>query len=323
MSTMSASDLEMLSDVLDTATMSRRLAPFLDWTAGLRVASARVVVRSQNKRAVIAYRTAGPQEEGPFLIAKVYADPQRAERVHSVLEQLHARSVAGHACGVPRPVAHLPELGMSVYEAAQGCTIDRLSTGERGQAMAAAGRWLSALHESDIEVVRRFDLARETSKLATWGELVANRHPAAAETTARLLERLDSLASRVQVSSRTPIHKDFHYQHVLIEGGRARVIDLDEVRMGDPAFDIAHFRVNLRLLALREAMSSDELAHLDRAFMDGYGTRRESDSGDELFRVYTCLKLAWQLVQGKGPAPVPTGPERSRQLELVLEEGLR
>jgi aminoglycoside phosphotransferase (APT) family kinase protein len=285
--------------------------------------TARVITRSWNKRAVIAYVTAGPQGDGPPLIAKVYTDPQRAERVHAVLEQLYALSVAGHACAVPRPVAHLPEFGMSVYEAVRGCTLDRLETGGRREAMIAAGRWLSALHGSTIELVRRFDMTRESRKLGTWAEQVAHDHPPAAAMTARLIGRLDSLATRVQVSTATPIHKDFHYQHVLVDDGRARVIDLDEVRTGDPAFDVAHFRVNLRLLALREGMPADELARLDGAFLDGYATRYEADLRDELFRVYTCLKIAWQLVLGRGPAPLPTGAELSRQLELILEEGLR
>jgi hypothetical protein len=102
------------------------------------------------------------------------------------------------------------------------------------------------------------------------------------------------------------------------------VIDLDEMRAGDPAFDIAHFGANLRLLALREQMPGAELALLESAFLAGYNSLLpyEPDLRHEFFHVYSCIKIAKQLVGGRGPAPVPTAAERSSQVDLILAEGL-
>lgn len=319
------SALEVSGEVLNTDAMSRRLAGFLGDGTHIRVVGAKVLGPATDARVVVAYQTGGPEGSGPALIGKVYADREQARRVHGLLAELYALDTAGHECGVPRPIAYLPELGMSVYEAAGGCWLDHLKGAERREGVVAAAHWLSAMHRSRISLDRRLSMVVETQNLSEWADLVARHHPSVAQKSAHLLQRLGSLAERVQVSTTVPIHKDFHYRHVLVERGRVVVIDLDEARAGDPAFDVAHFGANLRLLAIREGTAYDDLAGLESAFLDVYrsDTVYELDIRHEFFHAYSCLKIAKQLVRGRGPAPAPTGVELSRQLELILGEGLR
>ncbi len=108
-----------------------------------------------------------------------------------------------------------------------------------------------------------------------------------------------------------PIHKDFHYRHVLIDGG-AKVIDFDEVRLGDPNLDLAHFCANLDLLAYRRHGAPQRLRGLARRFLAAYADTTGWSWPRHrrpflYFYVYTCLKLARQLCLGFGPGPVPTG----------------
>jgi hypothetical protein len=312
------------TEMLDTTAMSRRLARFLDGGPHLRLVEAKVLGRATGPRVVVAYHTIGPEGSGPVLIGKVYADRERARRLHALLAELHAQ-LAGHECGVPRPIALIPELGMSVYVAARGRTLDQLEGAERREGVVAAAHWLAAMHGSGIGLDRRFDLAVEMRNLTEWAQQVAYQHPSLATETALLLRRLESCAQRIQVSNTVPIHKDFQYRHVLADNGRVTVIDLDEARVGDPAFDVAHFGANLRLLAIREGMAHQERAGLESAFLEGYVSRTgyRPDLRHDFFRAYACLKIAKQLVRGRGPEPVPTGLEMSRQLDLILGEGLR
>jgi hypothetical protein len=305
-------------EVLDPGTMSRRLAPHLGGE-GMRVVAARVVAIAPGRRAVVAYDTAGPAGTGPALIGKVYAEPGRAGRMHSLLQRIEALGIAA-----PRPVAHLPELGMAVFTASAGRTLDRLAGAERRAGVVAAAAWLAALHGSGLELERSFDLASERSNLRAWASLVVAHHPAAAAATARLLERLEELAADLRPSCAAPIHKDFHYQHCLFDKGSMVVIDLDEARAGDPGFDVAHFAANLRLLGLREDTAARGAGELETAFLDAYAARTGHPPGDahRWFHAYTCLKIARQLVRGRGPSPAPTGAELDRQLGLILAEGL-
>jgi hypothetical protein len=313
------------TEMLDTTAMSRRLAGFLNGGPHLRLVEAKVLGRATGPRVVVAYQTVGPEGSGPVLIGKVYADRERARRLHALLVELHALELAGHECGVTRPIALISELGMSVYVAARGRTLDQLEGAERSEGVVAAAHWLAAMHGSGIGLDRRFDLAVEMRNLTEWAQHVAYQHPSFAKETALLLSRLGSCAQRIQVSNTVPIHKDFQYRHVLADDGRVTVIDLDEARVGDPAFDVAHFGANLRLLAIREGAAHQERAGLESVFQESYVSRTgyRPDLRHNFFRAYACLKIAKQLVRGRGPEPVPTGLEMSRQLDLILGEGLR
>ena len=319
------SGLPVLREALDADVMSRRLSPYMGDGAAREVSTARLVSYSWGKRAVVAYETSGRDGDGPALIGKAYADPERAHQLHRVLEELYAADAAGHQCGVPRPLAHLSDFGMSVYVAAPGCPLDRLEGRERREAMIDAARWLASLHGLRVRLDRRLDMANENANLVAWAKVVVHHHPRAAAATTQLLGRLDVLAAEMRVSTRVPIHKDFHYQHALFDHGRLVVIDLDEMRAGDPAFDVAHFGANLSLLALREDMPPGDLAGFESAFNDGYvsDTGYEREASYDFFYGYTCLKIAKQLVCGRGPTPVPTGAELWRQLDFILRQGLR
>ncbi len=119
------------------------------------------------------------------------------------------------------------------------------------------------------------------------------------------------------------VHKDFHYKHVLVDGG-LRVIDFDEVRLGDPAYDVAHFCVHLRLLACRTLGDPDGYAGLERAFLVAYTRRGGAVPIDRYawFATYTCLKIAKQLCTTRGVRPRPDGDEVRRQVQVMLAQGL-
>lgn len=304
------------AEALDRELMTRLLAPHL----GVRVVGARVLAIAPGRRAVVAYDTAGPGGPGPRLIAKVYADPRRAGRMHEVLMRLEALAIPA-----PRPVAHLPELGISVFTAVEGRTLDRLDAAGRRAGVAAAAGWLARVHACRIVLDRRLDLDRERTAVRTWAGQVAARHPAAAAAAERLLMRLEHGARTLRPSTAAPIHKDFHHQHCLVDRGRLVVIDLDEMRAGDPAVDVAHFAANLRLLELREGGRGGGPGALETAFLDAHVARTGSRPGvvHRWFHAYTCLKIAGQLVRGRGPVPVPEGRDLERQLALILDEGMR
>src|SRR5439155_25001823 len=116
--------------------------------------------------------------------------------------------------------------------------------------MERTAEWLAALHCSPLPLDRSFQVANELKNLREWSSLVGARHPDQARTAERISAHLAERPSRLGAASSRPIHKDFHIQHVFL-ADRARVIDLDEVRLGNPAFDVAHFCAYLRLLGLR------------------------------------------------------------------------
>jgi aminoglycoside phosphotransferase (APT) family kinase protein len=212
---------------------------------------------------------------------------------------------------------------MVLYVPLSGRSLDQLAGAEEITAcLEASAEWLAVLHGGRVHLDRVLDVPHEAANAAEWAAVVARVHPALADQTSTLADAL--LAEPCPAFGRAvPIHKDFHYQHV-IAGDGIGVVDLDEARMGDAAFDVAHFAVNLRLLALRTAPSDGDADRWQRPFLMTYSavTGWTSDDAFRWYTAYTCLKLARQLATGSGPRPRPSGRAREDQVGRILTDGL-
>jgi hypothetical protein len=318
-------DFTLAPEPRDLDGMTARLRPFLSDRRDLRLVAMEVLSRSPGKRWVVRYRVALPTDSRPLpdLIAKLFVAGDRAARSHHTLELLYPRCT--ETWRVPQPIAQLPELRMSVREAARGRRLDQLTGEPRRAAVIGAAGWLATLHRLDLDLERRLSIESESRKVLEWAAVIAERHAAAASRAERLAAQLASRARSITLSASVPIHKDFHYQHVFVDGGAVTVIDLDELRIGDPALDVAHFCANLFLLAAREASPGRAAESLASVFRAAYAEAKSDIPIEryDFFYAYTCLKIAKQLARGRGPAPVPSGGELARQLSMALDEGLR
>ena len=96
------------------------------------------------------------------------------------------------------------------------------------------------------------------------------------------------------------------------------------MRLGDPAYDVAHFCAHLRLLATRITGDPASYADLEAAFMATYAEQAgaPNEAPFSWFAAYTCLKIAKQLCTTRGVRPRPDGDEQRRQVAVMLAQGL-
>jgi aminoglycoside phosphotransferase (APT) family kinase protein len=333
-----ATGLPILQVALNVKQMTARLAPLLHpLTAGNgdspspAVSYARLLAYKQGNRGTIRYDVTGlggGDLGGGALLGKLYPQPSQAQRVDAILRGLWDHAFAGApGLGVPRPVGCLPELSMLLYVPVEGDSLDEVLAGaDPATATAAVERtaaWLATLHRARLLLDRRFSLDTEVVNLQAWAALVDRTWPAHGAAAARLSADLRAAAPALELRAAAPIHKDFQYKHVLLNGG-LRVIDFDEVRLGDPTYDAAHFCAHLRLLAWRLRGDPDAFRALESAFLAAYAR-----GGGELaaapfswFAAYTCLKVAKQLCTTRGVRPRPDGEEQRRQVAMMLAQGL-
>ena len=293
-----------------------------------------------SQRGLIRYELAAAVGRATTTVfGKLFADPSQLARVDQILHWLWDDIFAGDLqCSTPQPLGVIPELKMLLYLPAEGQFLDEMVTSERAiYAMDLTARWLSTLHNSPnrsahsspYRLTKQFDLANELTNLAAWADLVGQRYSDLADLAQSVLHYLQQHAPELGLDTQTPIHKDFHYRHVLVERG-VKVIDFDELRLGDPNFDLAHFCANLHLLAYRQQGTPQGLLALEQRFLAAYAHNRgwsqptvdANRARFVYFYLYTCLKLARQLSLGVGPTPVPTGEERREQVGMILGQGV-
>jgi len=320
-----ATGLPILQVALNVQRMSAILGPLLAPLARSEappaVFYAKLLAYKQGNRGTVRYEVDGIGDTRTVVLGKLYPQVVQAQRVEGILQGLWGQVFAGSdGLGVPRPLGCVPDLSMLVYVPVEGEPLDEVLPGPGGlRAIELTAAWLRALHDARLPLDRRLQVASELVNVNAWAALVGQAYPDKAAVTARLAADLRAAAIGSQFRTDTPIHKDFHYKHVLVDGG-LRVIDFDEVRLGDPMYDVAHFCAHLRLLGCRTLGDPAGFASLERAFLRAYGGDAARDERFSWFATYTCLKIAKQLCTVRGVRPRPDGEERHRQVRVMLDQ---
>jgi hypothetical protein len=324
--------LPVLQAALNPEAMTALLAPML---AGLArgsepaVTYARLLAYKQGNRGLIQYEIGSDAGESYQVLGKLYPDASQAARVYAIMRTLWDDVFTDDpAVSVPQPLGCLADLSMLVYLPALGNPLNEVIASEHAlRYMELSGTWLGTLHNQRLPLQRQLNLANEVVNTQAWATLVGNTYPDQAEAAASIASYLRERVGSLRLETQSPIHKDFHHAHIVVadHGPPAlKVIDLDELRLGDPNFDLAHFCANLHLLAYRTSSLPFSFSVLQNAFLNAY-IRRTGWVSDErclYFYAYTCLKIAKQLCSMRGLRPRPQGEEQHLQVQLMLQQGL-
>ncbi len=308
-----------LAEARQPARMTAELAA-LPWGVDahpVRVGSAELLAHRADRTSVLRYHLLDGSGHRRAVLGKLYPDRGVALRTHDIHATLHAALGGG---ALAEPLGVLPTLPILVLRPVEGRTLDQIgSAADAAAAVGSAACWLAGLHGSTAVLGRGLDLQDEQRNVAAWARVVRDGLPELAGPADALGTGLAAALGTLPPRRDVPIHKDFHYQHVLV-GTRTAVIDLDEARMGDPALDVAHFCGYLELLAVRRAAPATLGAIFRRRYTEL--SCRPLDTAYPVFSAWTCLKIAKQLTTGRGPHPRPTGVGRLSQARHVLGRGL-
>jgi aminoglycoside phosphotransferase (APT) family kinase protein len=318
-------------DPLDPDRMTEvlRSSPSLRGAERLRVLEARPLAEAVGRRRVVRYEVEGLDADRTVaLVGKSYTDRHRSSIAYENLRLLREVFAASPLLDVPEPVVHVPPLRMVFYRAVDGTLLDRLA-GRAGadtavlDTAALAARWLATLHASAAVLTRRLDLEHEVADAGEWASRVANAAPSDRAPAFALADRLAVAAADLPAVDPVPVHRDFHAGHVLAVrrptgSGGVVVLDLDEARMGDPASDVASAATCL------EAAPWPGATEVRTAFLAAYGVPTGPDPARRLAFYSACasMKIAKQLVTGRGPVLPASAPQRAAALTAVLRRGL-
>ena len=286
----------------------------------VEVDSAELLGVAPGRRGVVRYMVRGvdgPNDESGAVpvIGKQFSHARSARLSYYHLRLLSDGPFGDGPLRVPSPVGIAGAHRLLFYRGATGDPLDSMLDGPAGtDGVRSAALWLAQLHSSDLQLPRDLSLVGEVESTRQWATHIGQAHPAAATRANVLASRWAAAAKSASVDAAVPIHKDFHAGHVFI-GQHTCAIDLDEARMGDPAFDVAHFTTYLDLLGAPDSAVEE--------FMDTYSTATGwADKGTLApFRAYTCLKIAKQALAGSGPFRSTPAEQRVGIADAALLRG--
>lgn len=293
---------------LSVALDPESVLPLLARAAGSSGATARnadvrtaVLSHKAGRRCVIRYEWIEPGAaqgaSSRSLVGKLYADERRAARAYERMIQLRGQPWQAAEPSVPAPLLFVPELGLILQECVQGADLRRAVAGTHESPFALAARWLGRLHRAPpVAGLKERSLDHELSRIDAWQAEIAPQLPA--DPASRLhdaRERWRNFARDLAPPERVMIHKDYYLAHVLWDGRGVWVVDFDELAVGDPAFDVAHFLAHLEYHAQRSNAEPAPWSEAAACFRGAYPAAQAGRSFDARLRfyaAYTFLKLA-------------------------------
>src|SRR5262245_39439916 len=206
-----------------TANLANLLKPLARPGVTPALSYAKLLAYKQGNRGLIHYEVEGTTYgETCIVYGKLYPDLGQAERVSQTMQALW-RDVYGSGAsevGVPRALGCVEDLSMLMYIPVDGTFLgDALASDQALRYMDLSGTWLGMLHRGKLPLDRRFNVTNELVNLQAWAALVGHKYPDQAEAASQIAARLRELTSELRFDIDSPMHKDFHYGHIVVDNG--------------------------------------------------------------------------------------------------------
>jgi aminoglycoside phosphotransferase (APT) family kinase protein len=222
-----------------------------------------------------------------------------ATRLYHWLGALRQEAFAGtETLRVPAPLLLQEDTGLVLLEFSRGDDLRHvLARNGSEQPVRLAAQWLARLHAAAaLPGTRTSSPLRETRKVDGWcDEIAPHLDPQATGRLTCARDAMRALGAALDGAVRPSlVHRDYYPANVLWDGEAVCVLDLDELRVGDPALDVGHFLAALQNLGLRAAGRPDAFATHREVFLHTYLESAPGDVRDRLpfYQAYTWLKLA-------------------------------
>jgi len=238
------------------------------------------------------------------VIAKFYPQGPKTAKAWQALNTLHAQATGGLV--IPKPFGLIDEWNLVLMECVPGSPMKAALEGaatvptraeEVTRLAAAAMATLHGMNYPSGEVRtldQQLQLFRERSAALRF---VAPRF---ADQVNALFDRLDRLVRLVKPNALSCIHGECKPSQFLVGHGRAALVDLDRVCLGDPAIDVGHFMAVLHKEALQ---GEDRFRNLAALFLAEYERRQRCDGLAERARLFQSVSLVRMAARSFTRAP--------------------
>jgi thiamine kinase-like enzyme len=219
--------------------------------------------------------------------------------------------------GLPRPLGFMMHPRLTLQEKVRGVRLGSIvDSPSLGVIMKETARSIARFHSLSIPLRTKRKLRDEIRSIERWSNVLIKIRP-------DLKGRLESFRLKVlseierRMSIKGPVHADFHHTNVLVDGTDVRLIDLDEMALGDPCLDVGRFLASLRIPSLRTFGTINNLQNERELFLEEYlKTRPENTGTIHLFESASLLIAAASAFRIQRP-------DWKNEVSLLVDEAER
>jgi aminoglycoside phosphotransferase (APT) family kinase protein len=243
--------------------------------------------------------------------AKQYRRADLAQRLARQLRTL--RFAPGDtAVRLPRLLGLDTRRGIVFLEALAGKSLAaRLATAPTST-LEPAGALLAAFHRASASVEKRVTRAGELSRTRECADGIAAASPALGPA----LERVVAALARTGWGRGRPalLHGSFRPNHLLLQRGTLALLDLESLRVGPAAYDLANWIAALHYAEVEHRLTAATRMRATRALLRGYRANGGRESTARTLWLTAALLVQKQLWKLAGPARPHAGARpRGRQ----------
>ncbi len=147
-----------------------------------------------------------------------------------------------------------------------------LSEVDLAQTFRAVGEMLAVFHGAPKRVRKRVSRASELKETRDAMREIAEAFPSFRERLRVLLRALKALAWKDETPE-VLLHGTFRLNHILLHEGELAMLDLDSMRMGHPAYDMANFLSALYYFEAQGRLTQAQREEIAAAFLTGYAAK--------------------------------------------------
>jgi len=280
-----------LEEALDPPQAEERLTRLLE--APWRLREIRIVRYKPQTRCLVEYDLVSDRSDAITVLGKAAAWGLDVPtyRIYRDLWRQGFSDASGDGVSIPEPLGMIPEFHMWFQRKVPGALAGDLLHLPGG--VKLAGRIADAVHKlhlSNIPTPRHHTMQAELDVLHKRLAVVAESRPEWAARLEDLLAFCDRLGASVPEPEPSRVHRDLYQDHVIVNGRRLYVLDLDLYARGDAAVDAGNFLAHLMEWGLRGLGNPDALADPEAAFERRFLELAGADRGPAV-RAYRFLSL--------------------------------
>jgi thiamine kinase-like enzyme len=238
-----------LDTALDQAHMSRALLPIVQEHFGSRTGIENLEVEHLERRliryTVQLFDSEKAQSVEWRLVGKVYGKPDQLSYNFGLMEELCKNGFSpetGDGISIAQPIGCLVEVCMLLMAEVPGLVLRQLikrmaATEDQIRQLARA---TVKLHQSPVRTGKKSTLAGRLSRIHPSLKVMVQAYPDLADSVNYIIENARRFLQGHGEGIVTLIHGDFHPGQVTVDNGNLCLLDLDNMKDADPAFDLSH-----------------------------------------------------------------------------------